>query len=88
MRKIGCIVPFLIILDPSQCGRDIQIRFRQHAEQKEPNLIDSQRRSSILKSQPETDQEVMRQGDQQHMVMPTQPATHFVLIQAHGCMSV
>ena len=81
MREISDIISFLVILHPVQGSRDVKNRFRQYTGKQKPDLINSQSRSLFLKTDPQTDQEMMSQRDQQHMVMPTQPTAHFVMVK-------
>src|SRR5271157_5590510 len=81
MREISDIIPLLIILNPAQGSGSIKGRFWENTGKQKADLIKGQSWSLILETDPQTDQEVMSQGDQQHMVMPTQPTAHLVVIK-------
>jgi len=81
------MVPLLIILDPTQGCVRIKGWFWQYAGQQKPNLVNGQSGSLLLKTDTQSNQEMMSQRNQQHMMMPTQPAAHFVVVETNLAFS-
>ena len=82
MREISHIIPLLVILHQAQSGSYIEDWLGQYAGQQKSNLINRQSRSLGVETESQTNQEVMSQRHQQHMVMPAQPAAHFIVVKA------
>ena len=82
MREISGIISFLVILHPVQGSWNVKSRFWQYTHQQKPDLVNSQSRSLFLEMDPQTNQEVMSQRYQQHMMMPSQPTAHLIMIKA------
>ena len=81
MRQISLMVPLLVVLHPLQSSSGIENGFRQYAGQQKSNLVNGQSRRLLLKTDTQSDQEMMSQSHQQHMMMPAQPAAHFVVVE-------
>src|SRR5688572_13351461 len=82
MREISDMIAFLIVAHQAQSGWGIENRFGQNAGEQEPDLINGQSRGDVLEFHSQTDQEMMSQRNEQHMVMPTQPTAGFIMVEA------
>ena len=81
MGQISDVIACLVVAHHAQSGSGIEERFGQDAGEQEADLIDGQCRSLAVKADSETYQEVMSQGNQQHMMMPAQPTACFAVVK-------
>ena len=82
MRQISDMIAFLVVPNQAQGGCGIENGFGQNAGEQEPHLVNRQSRGDVLKFHAQTDQEMMGQGNEQDMVMPTQPTAGFIMVEA------
>lgn len=81
MRQVSDEITCLIVSDHTQSGSGIEDRFGQDTGTQPADLIDGQYRSLAVKPDSETNQEVMSQSNQQHVMMPAQPTACFTVVK-------
>ena len=81
MGQVGLVVPLLVVPNPLQSSDRIENRPGQHTGQQQANLVDGQSGCEMLRTDTQANQEMMRQSDQQHVMVPTDPTAHFVVIE-------
>jgi len=82
MRVISDEISFLVVADRLQGSRNVKDRCRKDTGTQKPDLVEPESRSKLLKADSQANQEMMSNRDEEHMMVPTQPTTHLVMVKA------
>src|SRR6266511_4967681 len=82
MGKVGSVVATLIVHDQHQSTRSIHAQLGDDTCDQQAHLTQRQRWRLLLELLSYPHQKMMRQHNQYHMMMPSQPRARFVLVHA------
>ena len=82
MGAISDEISFLVVADMLQGSRNVKDGCRQDTGTQKPDLVEPESRSKLLKADSQANQEMMSNRDEEHMMVPTQPTTHLLMVKA------